>query len=239
MEGNELTKKEGQLAKKEDEPAKKGKKPARKRKPRIKCDYEVKLYEDGKYHWLYDLNLLKNPSVLIDVYKALGITLLITGLILLLIQACTNGLHAQDFIVTLQIIGLLTGIMVVLGLLAYLLYAAISGWTYSVHFIMDEKGVEHRQAPRSQKVARRIGILTTLIGLFASKPGVAGTGMLSASRMTMSTTFASVRKVKAKRRMNTIMVNEPFGKNRVYVRDEDFDFVYGYISSHCPNAAVS
>ena len=126
-----------------------------------------------------------------------------------------------------------------LGLLGYLLYAAISGWVYTVHFIMDEKGVEHEQAPRTQKIAKRIGILTVLVGLFARKPGVMGSGMLASSRTSMSTDFNIVKKVKAKRWMNTIMVNEPFCKNRVYVSDADFDFVYDYISSRCPKAKIS
>lgn len=211
----------------------------RTRKPRIKCDYRVKLYEDGKYHWMYDLHLLKNPSVLIDVYKALGMTLLITGCIIFLIQACSEGLSLKAFGISLQIIGVMVGIFSVLGLLGYLLYAAMSGWTYTVHFILDEKEVVHKQAPKSQKVAKKIGILTVLAGLLARRPGVAGAGMLSASRMTMSSDFSVVKKVKALRWMNTIKVNEPFGKNRVYVCDEDFDFVYNFISSHCPKAKIS
>jgi hypothetical protein len=44
--------------------------------------------------------------------------------------------------------------------------------------------------------------------------------------------------VKAIRRMNTIKVNERFQKNRVYVSDEDFDFVYDYITSRCTNAKI-
>ena len=52
----------------------------------------------------------------------------------------------------------------------------------------------------------------------------------------MSSDFSNVKKVKAIRWMNTIMVNEPFGKNRVYVNDEDFDYVYDFIIKRCPKA---
>ena len=207
--------------------------------PKIECDYRVKLYEDGKYHWKYDLHMLKNPSVLFDVYKALGMTLLITGFIIFLIQACSTGFHLEDVGFVLKIMGIMVAIFFVLGILGYLLYAALSGWVYTVNFIMDEKGVVHQQSPRSEKVGRRIGCLTVLVGLFARKPGVMGTGMLAASNTSMSSDFSSVRKVKARRWMNTIMVNEPFAKNRVYACDEDFDFVYQYISSRCPKAKIS
>ena len=208
-----------------------------KREPRIQYDYQVRLYDDGKYHWMYDLNMLKNPSVLIDVYKMLGMTIIITSILIFVIISCEDGVNLENFTFILKLMGLLTGIMFVLGLLGYLLYAALSGWVYTVHFIMDEKGVEHQQAPRSQKVAKKISMLTVLVGLFARKPGVVGSGML-ARRTSMITEFYLVKKVKAKRWMNTIMVNETFEKNRVYVSDADFDFVYDYISSHCPKAKI-
>ncbi len=207
--------------------------------PKIESDYRVRLYGDGKYHWKYDLNLLKNPSVLIDVYKALGMTILITGFILFLIQACSSGFHLEEMGFVLKITGLMAAIFLVLSILGYLLYAALSGWIYTVEFIMDEKGVLHQQSPRSEKVAKRIGCLTVLVGIFARKPGVVGTGMVAANHTSMLSDFSSVKKVKAKRRMNTIMVNEPFAKNRVYACNEDFDFVYQYICSHCPKAKIS
>ena len=59
--------------------------------------------------------------------------------------------------------------------------------------------------------------------------------MLAASHTSMSSDFSIVKKVRALRWMNTIQVNERFGKNRVYVNNDDFDFVLDYIKSHCPN----
>lgn len=212
----------------------KKKKPKKPRKPRIKPDYRVRLYEDGKYHWMYDFHMMKNPMILIEVYWALGVTLCIFAVIMFLIGACSEGLNLETLTFSLQITGVMVGIFAVLGVLGYLLYAAVSGWEYPVHFIMDEKGVEHRQGPRAKKTAERIGCLTVLVGAFARRPGVVGAGMLASSRTTMSSDFSFVRKVKPLRRFNTIRVNERFGRNQVYVCDEDFDFVYDYIHSHCP-----
>ena len=31
--------------------------------PGIHCDYLVKLYEDGKYNWMYNLNMLNHAYV--------------------------------------------------------------------------------------------------------------------------------------------------------------------------------
>ena len=38
------------------------------------ADSRVTLYPDGKYRWVYEVPMLKNPSILIDVYKVLGIS---------------------------------------------------------------------------------------------------------------------------------------------------------------------
>ena len=206
--------------------------------PKINCDYRVKLYEDGKYHWMYDVNLLKNPAVLIDVFKVLGWTVGIVAFIIAMIQACENGMRAEDMLFGLKLIGIMMAVMFVLGILGYLIYAAMSGWVYSAHFTMDEQGVVHEQSARADKVAKRIGCLTVIVGLLTRKPGVMGSGMLAASRTTMSSDFSKVRNVKAIRRMNTIKVNERFEKNRVYVSDEDFDFVYDYSTSRCTNAKI-
>lgn len=35
----------------------------------------VTLYPDGKYRWVCEVNMLKNPSILFDVWKVLGISI--------------------------------------------------------------------------------------------------------------------------------------------------------------------
>ena len=214
-------------------------KKTKKKHQKIQCDYRVRLYEDGKYHWMYDFSLLKNPAVLFDVFRVFGITIAIFACFLFLIQSCENGINAEDMMFVLKLTGIIAGIFVVLCLLGYLLYAALSGWVMTVHFIMDENGVEQHQTPRGEKLAQRIGCLTALVGLLARKPGVIGTGMIAASNTSMQSNYSAVRKVKAIRWMNTIKVNELFSKNRVYVDKEDFEFVYKYISSRCPKAKIS
>lgn len=45
-----------------------------------------------------------------------------------------------------------------------------------------------------------------------------------------------MRSIKGSRALQVIKVNEPLMKNQVYVEPSDYDFAFGYIVSHCPNA---
>ena len=86
------------------------------------------------------------------------------------------------------------------------------------------------------KKAKVLGALTALAGAAAGKPGVVGSGILASSRSTSTSVLANVKSIKARRRLNLIKVNQLLNKNRVFVPDEDFDFVYDFLCQHCPNA---
>ena len=218
------------------------KKPAKPRKKPNKENYaydnRVKLYPDGKYHWIYELHLFKNPAVILEVVRALAITVGLVAILMLVLVTCEDGINIESTQTILKIVGLMVVILLGLLILAFPLYAALVGWKYTVHFIMDENGVEHQQTAKSKSVGKKISLLTALVGLLSRRPTVAGAGMLAASRTSMTSEFRVVRKVKAVRWMHLIMVNEFLSRNQVYVVDEDFDFVYDYISKHCPKAKI-
>lgn len=83
-----------------------------------------------------------------------------------------------------------------------------------------------------------VGWISAFAALAAGKPTAAGSGLLSATKTSSYSTFSAVRRVKAYPRRHLIKVNEPFCKNQIYV-DDDFEFVYTYICSHCPKAKCS
>lgn len=196
----------------------------------------VTLYPDGKYRWVYEMNLLKNPSVLFDLWWVFGITILIIA-VLFIVFAIFDGDFGWDSISGMFLtLGIVTAIIFVLSLLGYFVYAAISGWKYVVLFIMDENEVVHQQMPREVKKGQLIGDLTMLVGALAGRPGIVGTGLLAKSRSSMTSTLANVKRLVPCRWMNLIKVNQTFSKNRVYVTDEDFDFVYDFLCTHCTKA---
>jgi len=199
----------------------------------------VRLYPDGKYRWVYEVNMLTNYSILFDVWKVLGISMGILVLLFVVIAVFDGDWDVDMLIGMTSTLGIVVLVMLVLGLIGYYVYAAISGWKYAVLFIMDEKKVVHQQMPNTVKKGQLIGALTILAGLASGRPGAVGTGVLAQSRLSMTSTLAHVERLISCRKMNLIKVNERFEKNRVYVNTEDFDFVYDFLLTHCTHLKSS
>ena len=196
---------------------------------------EVRLCADGKYRWVYEMHLLKNPTIFLTTLKVMLISVGIVGLFMLVVTAFEGDLDMEWFQFWLKLMGIVLGILLGLAIISILIMAAILG-TYVVLFEMDEKKVVHIQMPRQVKKTEVVGLITALVGVMAKNPTTIGAGMLAASKSTSTSEFANVRYVKARRKMNLIKVNQLFNKNQVYVADEDFDFVYNFIKTHCPKA---
>ena len=203
-----------------------------------KKDYqgkEVRLCEDGKYRWLYEMNMFRNPTIILTVAKVLGGVLLglwlVFGLLLSAIEGNWDGLLGMT-----RVLGIVMGVMAVLLVIAYLILCWMYHGKYIVLFEMDEKSIKHIQLPRQFKRAQAMGLITALVGLAAKRPTTAGAGLLSATRQASTSDFKYVKKVKAYPRRHLIKFNETLNKNQVYAATEDFDFVLDWIRTRCINA---
>jgi hypothetical protein len=196
----------------------------------------VMLCKDGKYRWIHEVNMFKNPSILFDVWKVLGITMLIVIVIVGFILVISGDLDVDGMLGMGKAMLITAAIMAVLSIIGYLVYALIAGGKYIVLFTLDEKEVVHQQMPRSAKKGQIIGDLAILAGLATGRMGTIGTGMLAKSRTSMTTTLSDVKRLTPCPRMNMIKVNETLSKNRVYVCKEDFFLVYNFLCEHCMNA---
>lgn len=198
-------------------------------------DARVRLCDDGKYRWVYEMNMLTNPTIFLTVFKIfLYIILagwLIFGTFLYLIHGDFEGFldMSKGMLVALAIMAGLT-------LLGVLFLALLYGGKYVVLFEMDEQEIKHIQLPRQVKKAQAISLITTLVGLAAKKPTTAGAGLLAAGKSSSTSVYANVRRVVARRNLHLIKVNQLLNKNQIYVPDEDFDFVYEFIKSRCIHA---
>ena len=58
----------------------------------------VMLCKDGKYRWIHEVNMFKNPSILFDVWKVLGITMLIVIVIVGFILIISGDLDVDGVV---------------------------------------------------------------------------------------------------------------------------------------------
>ena len=77
-----------------------------------------------------------------------------------------------------------------------------------------------------------MGWIAFIAGMVAKKPGVAGAGMLAASKQSMSSEWSKVKSIEIFRHRGVIKVNSLLNYNQVYAEPEDFDFVEDFIKSH-------
>ena len=212
--------------------------------PLADTNYEgsrVSLCKDGKYRWTYEFNMLKNPAIILVVYK-IFLILLSIPFIINVIALARNGELQKEWNDRLwsgsnpKVWLVVMAVFVVIILLAYLLVAWMYGGKYIVHFTMDENCIVHEQEAAQSKRAQKLGLLTALVGIFAKRPSTIGAGMLAVSRTTFTSDFPNVRRIKPRRALKLIKVNKLLERNQVYVPREDFDFVLDFIRRHCPKA---
>ena len=202
-----------------------------------KITENIYLCEDGKYRWTYEFNMLKNPVILFTVWKVLSISFFVVYAFAFIMDVIGNGFELEDFISLTRGFGLLWLFFLFLGVIAYLIVAHQYGKKYLVIFEMDEEGILHRQMKQQFDKARAMGWITAAAGLATGNITLAGSGVLAATRDSLSTDFRLVKNVKAIKRRNTIYVNAPFSNNQVYAEGEDYDFVLEYILARVPGTA--
>lgn len=190
---------------------------------------------DGKYRWVYEYSMMKNPVILLTVVKVLLISaLIVTGFVVLLNLIEGNPLFvplSETEKTGLTFIGFVILFCIVV---AYLVVAASKGFKYCVLFEMDENGIVHRELPKSYRKTQVLSELVFLFGAAANRPGVAGAGLLAATKNELASEFGKVRRIKSLRAFHTIKLDAPFSHNQVYAEPEDYDFVLNFISGHVP-----
>ena len=197
----------------------------------------VTLCNDGKYRWIYEFEMLKNFSILFQVFKVALLCALAPFLVVFLTELF-SGRFVEGFLASAKVFFLVAGIMLVLSFIAYIILAFIYGFKYIVLFVMDEDEVEHIMQDKQATKAMLLGYIEALVGSLSKDPGMMGGGLLVSSHTSITSLFINVRKVIGIRSRNLIMVNGLFTRNQVYVEDEDYDFVFTYIAEHCMNAKI-
>ncbi|MBR3043043.1 MAG: zinc ribbon domain-containing protein [Oscillospiraceae bacterium] len=202
-----------------------------------KVTKNIYLCPDGMFRWIYEFRMMKNPVILFTILKIFGgifggIWLFETVLMLF------DGFDTEVFLHNTFAIAAITLVILVIGLLSYVIVAAMNGWKYIVLFEMNDEGVTHTQMQKQFEKAQAIGWLTTMAGAMTGNLTTIGIGINTAVHNSLHSDFAKVRKIKVRRRQHTIHVNELLEKNQVYAEPEDFDFVLDHISKRIPADAA-
>ncbi|MBP5497991.1 MAG: hypothetical protein J6X81_01285 [Muribaculaceae bacterium] len=195
----------------------------------------VSLCPDGKYRWTYDVKLLSNPSIFLDLLKVMGMTFVIVYVFMLVIMLF-QGIDWEAFAnLSKGFFGIMIPIMLVLCVIGYLVWTLIVGGRYTALFEMDENGIVHSQMAKQVKRQRLISEIGVLAGILTKNPTLAGNSLLAASTNSWESEFSNVRKVKPSPRRHLIKVNERLMHNSIYVEnEEDYEFVLNYILQRCP-----
>ncbi len=199
----------------------------------------IRLCPDGVYRWVYDLNMLKNPAIILSVWKVLGISFgaaFALSLAADLLQGRLRG--AADLWRAVTPFLILAAVFLVISIVAYLILAALYGWKYMVLFEMTEDCVRHIQMPRQFSQAEALGWLTMMAGIASGNPAMAGQGLNVSARNISTSEFRKVSAVRPRRRRSTVYLSQALDKNQVYAEDADFDFVEKYILDRCVRAKL-
>ena len=189
----------------------------------------IKYCPDGVYRWIYEYDMLRNPTILFTVWKVLGMAFCVPYILILAVSFFDDDLTLESFLTSSAVFGGIYLLFVIIGAFAYLIVSAQNGWKYMVLFEMDDEGITHIQMKSQFKKAEAVGWLTAMAGLIASNLSTTGIGILAATHDRLRSTFSQVKKMKVSRRWHVIKLNEILNKNQIYAEDEDFDFILDYI----------
>ena len=196
----------------------------------------VVLCTDGTYRWVYEMSLYKDLSIFWLVMKIFVCIILGMGVLFFIIELF--GDHNYRFV--FEMVGIMMGIFVVLGILGYLLYAAMNGGKFCVLYTMDDKGILVEQQAKQAKKAEIIADLLVLAGALTGNLTTVGMGLSSARRTSMYSAFKGTKKLKAVPKKDLIKMDAPMDHNRIWCEDdEDFNFVWNYIKSRCEGAEIT
>lgn len=147
-----------------------------------------------KVHWQIQVPIFKNRTIMNQLGIAIGIPF---GIIALIIVVSSG-----KSIYTLYGLGLI----LTLFLFTWFFLMLVYGGTYDVEFLLDSKGATCRTEAKQAKKNKIINGLTILLGFVSTRPGVAGAGMLAASRQVVFISWQQVTKINYKPEQNTILL---------------------------------
>ena len=192
----------------------------------------IQLCADGKYRWIHEMNLWKNPTIAILLCKVFFWIAVGMWVFAFIVNLCHNGWKWESLVEAMMVPLIVTGVFAVIVPFAYVIMALINNGKYIFLYEMDDKGLLQRQL-RAERT-KALAWIAAMAGLGTGNLSMAGAGIVAATSTTLYITFGSVKSIKPKKKHNVIHVRESLTLYQVYASAEEFDFVLDYIRAHCP-----
>lgn len=192
--------------------------------------------ENGAYHWIYRMHMLKNPTVPIMFIKVFGG--IMGGIVLLMSMIHLVNDNPEYIPDTLLLFLAITGGFILLFLIIWLIMAAARGGYYIIEHMMDENKVVYLSTPEEKKKMRGWATAAFILGMASGDMTTMATGAALAGSERFDSDYTDVKSIQAVRRRDLIKVNNVLQRNTIYAAPHQYDFVYNYIVAHCPNAKI-
>ncbi len=192
---------------------------------------------DGILRWVYEMNMWKNPTLVITIWKVLLLAALAPALLVFFLSLGDG--FGPAVLAFVKIMGMVAGIVTGLMLLAYPLVAILNGGKYCVIFEMDDRQVRHIQMQKQFKKSQVLSMIVSLAGVMTGNIQAAAAGILAGSKQSLVSSFEEVKSIVVDEKRHVIYVNEKLSHNQIYADLDDFEFVREYIISRCKKAKTT
>lgn len=186
-----------------------------------------------KHTWITEKSLLWPPKVLILTYKVLGIIWLICWLLLFTMIIIINGF--EDAIGFTSGFAILLPIFLVLGALAFLIYALVNGGKICLHYEMDNKQITYREIKgvKKEEAMKLLQAIGAIAAIASGSRAVGLHGLRAKTRVVSQIKYKNVKAIEANRSKQTIILREKVGKTTIHTDKADYDFILNYLAEQC------
>ena len=129
---------------------------------------EFRKGEDGKYHWIYCMDMLKNRHLFWFIVKIILGSFL---LVFMIFGMLDSGNDPKQFFSMMKVMIPVDDVLFLITLLSYWLTAKMYGNAYCVAYEMDEESITFRQVSDPAETARLSGTGLTFSGASAYGQG--------------------------------------------------------------------
>jgi hypothetical protein len=188
----------------------------------------MKINNEGKYVWSYDMDMNKNHSILKIVLKiVLGI---LAFLFLFLAYLAIKDQDWGTFVWAGKILAICSVVIIAICYVAYWFVTKYFHGTYSWCYEMDEEGIRYWQPPEQAEKSRNIAKTSAAVGAMTGNFGLAAAGTANALNNENIVEFDKVNFLGKSEDEDMITMHTILMHHVVYVDKENFEFVYNYIN---------